>query len=161
MCMYNCYEYVTWHDNHPIFKDRGAILSEPWKPLDWCFPLASGTRGSSNVAGHVPTNGCLLNGVTPKSSILVGFSIINQPFWGSPAYGNLHVSMVGRPFPLYINIVTNWWILMEVISYVHGYTPFLTPTVQVQPQDFTQPSQLDFLASHGKPSNGIFFMSPK
>ena len=27
------------------------------------------------------------NGGTPKSSTLIGFSIINQPFWGSPIYG--------------------------------------------------------------------------
>ena len=25
-----------------------------------------------------------INGGTPKSSILIGFSIINQPFWGNP-----------------------------------------------------------------------------
>ena len=25
---------------------------------------------------------------TPKSSILIGFSIINQPFWGTPIFGN-------------------------------------------------------------------------
>ena len=29
---------------------------------------------------------------TPKSSILVGFSIINQPFGGTPIYGNLHIA---------------------------------------------------------------------
>ena len=25
---------------------------------------------------------------TPKSSFLVGFSIINHPFWGTPIFGN-------------------------------------------------------------------------
>ena len=25
---------------------------------------------------------------TPKSSILIGFSIINHPFWGTPIFGN-------------------------------------------------------------------------
>jgi hypothetical protein len=29
-------------------------------------------------------------GGTPKSSIWIGFSIINQPFWESPIYGNPH-----------------------------------------------------------------------
>ncbi len=29
---------------------------------------------------------------TPKSSILLGFSIINHPFWGTPICGNTHVS---------------------------------------------------------------------
>ena len=28
---------------------------------------------------------------TPKSSILIGFSIINHPFWGTPIFGNTHV----------------------------------------------------------------------
>ncbi len=27
---------------------------------------------------------------TPKSSILIGFSIINNPFWGIPIFGNTH-----------------------------------------------------------------------
>ena len=28
---------------------------------------------------------------TPKSSILIGFSSINHPFWGTPIFGNTHV----------------------------------------------------------------------
>ena len=32
------------------------------------------------------------NNGTPKSSILIGFSIINHPFWGfSPIFGNTHI----------------------------------------------------------------------
>ena len=31
------------------------------------------------------------NGDTPKSSILIGFSIINHPFWGTPILGNPHI----------------------------------------------------------------------
>ena len=27
---------------------------------------------------------------TPKSSILIGFSIINHPFWGTTIFGNTH-----------------------------------------------------------------------
>ena len=27
----------------------------------------------------------------PKSSILIGFSIINHPFWGTPIFGNIHM----------------------------------------------------------------------
>ena len=33
-----------------------------------------------------------INGGTPKSSILVGFYIINHPFWGTPICGNHHIS---------------------------------------------------------------------
>ena len=35
------------------------------------------------------------NRCTPKSSILIGFSIINHPFWGTPIFGNTHVATTG------------------------------------------------------------------
>ena len=31
------------------------------------------------------------NSGTPKSSNLIGFSIINHPFWGTPIFGNTHI----------------------------------------------------------------------
>ena len=31
------------------------------------------------------------NNGTPKSSILIGFSTINHPFWGTPIFGNTHI----------------------------------------------------------------------
>ena len=31
------------------------------------------------------------NSGIPKSSILIGFSIINHPFWGTPIFGNTHI----------------------------------------------------------------------
>ena len=30
-------------------------------------------------------------GFPPKSSILIGFSIINHPFWGTPIFENTHM----------------------------------------------------------------------
>ena len=33
------------------------------------------------------------NGGTPKSSILIGFSIINHPFWGTTIFGNTHMAI--------------------------------------------------------------------
>ena len=30
---------------------------------------------------------------TPKSSILIGFSIRNHPFWGTPILGNTHLDL--------------------------------------------------------------------
>ena len=33
---------------------------------------------------------------TPKSSILIGFSIINHPFWGTPIFGNTHMVIIAR-----------------------------------------------------------------
>ena len=34
---------------------------------------------------------------TPKSSILIGFSIINHPFWGMPIFGNIHFETMMTP----------------------------------------------------------------
>ena len=36
--------------------------------------------------------GVFKNNGTPKSSILIGFSIINHPFWGTPIFGNIHLA---------------------------------------------------------------------
>ncbi len=33
------------------------------------------------------------NNGTPKSPILIGFSIINHPFWGTPIFGNTHMNI--------------------------------------------------------------------
>ena len=35
------------------------------------------------------------NSGTLKSSILIGFSIINHPFWGTPIFGNTHMCLFG------------------------------------------------------------------
>ena len=38
------------------------------------------------------------NNGTPKSSILIGFSIINHPFWGTPIFGNIHIDFLTECF---------------------------------------------------------------
>jgi len=43
------------------------------------------------------------NDGTPKSSILIGFSIVNHPFWGIPIFGNTHINKLA-----YLMIVTNF-----------------------------------------------------
>ena len=35
------------------------------------------------------------NSGTPKSSIFIGFSTINHPFWGTTIFGNTHISHPG------------------------------------------------------------------
>ena len=42
---------------------------------------------------HCSSMGVSENSGTPKSSILIGFSIINHPFWGISIFGNTHISM--------------------------------------------------------------------
>jgi len=36
------------------------------------------------------------NSGTPQSSILMVFSIINHPFWGTPIFGNTHIGSSGK-----------------------------------------------------------------
>ncbi len=41
---------------------------------------------------RLPKNmGVSKNNGTPKLSILIGFFIINHPFWGTPIFGNIHM----------------------------------------------------------------------
>ena len=44
---------------------------------------------------HNTPLGVSKNNGTPKSSILIGFSIINHPFWGTPIFGNIHLKFWG------------------------------------------------------------------
>ena len=61
------------------------------------------------------------NNGTPKSSILIGFSIINHPFWGTPIFGNTqithyetfgHIYSVGRfnpSVPIILRFLAYLW----------------------------------------------------
>ncbi len=40
-------------------------------------------------------------GKTSKSSILIGLSIINHPFWGTPIFGNIHLHRVFQATPAF------------------------------------------------------------
>ena len=39
---------------------------------------------------------------TPKSSILIGVSIINHSFWGTPIFGNTHIRTMKSEFLLFL-----------------------------------------------------------
>ena len=49
------------------------------------------------------------NSGTPKSSILIGFFIINHPFWGTPIFGNTHMD------------IFSFLPLCHIISYINIY----------------------------------------
>ena len=70
----------------------------------WLNPQRHGSAGTSELAflGVGTHSGCSkwrvsVNGGTPKSSILIGFSLINHPFWGFPIYGNPPTIAAPRP----------------------------------------------------------------
>ena len=52
--------------------------------------------------------GVSLNAGTPKSSILIGISMINHPFWGTPIFGNTHI-YPKQPRVFFIAHLSNWW----------------------------------------------------
>ena len=68
-------------------------------PLRSYPPTPRRHRCSSGYSAHQPGingewgayMGVSKNNGTPKSSILIGFSIINHPFWGTPIFGNTHI----------------------------------------------------------------------
>ena len=49
------------------------------------------------------------NNGTPKSSILIGFSIINHPFWGTLIFGNTH--MEHNPGGLDLIVFLSKWVI--------------------------------------------------
>ena len=61
----------------------------------WCEKRVNDLE---RIKKTTPDLGVSKNRGTPKSSILVGFSIINHPFWGTTIFGNthLHVSWSGK-----------------------------------------------------------------
>ena len=69
----------VWHYQRPaISKEITAVM---WKGHGfWSFFLKSNLEVS-----------WIWNGGIPKSFILMGFSIVNQPFWDTPIYGNPHI----------------------------------------------------------------------
>ncbi len=65
---------------------RRSVCAQSTKPLTWLLTLSSGSRLSQKKVGVSK------NRDTPKSSILIGFSPINHPFWGTTIFGNTQVS---------------------------------------------------------------------
>ncbi len=69
---------------------------------DACFPSTTDYYWDSTICICINTQrlsvfcvyidmGVSKNRGTPKSSILIGFSMINHPFWGTPIFGNIHI----------------------------------------------------------------------
>ena len=70
---------------------------------------------------HPQSCGCFQNRGTPKSSILIGFSIINHPFWGTPIFGNTHIWKNLCCREEYLPKYTNGWIDSWQLTYWLGW----------------------------------------
>ena len=65
-----------------------------WEKMDRGFEKTLGTWTWRNRNFHM---GVSKNRGTPKSSMLIGFSIINHPFWGTTIFGNTHILLCNPP----------------------------------------------------------------
>ena len=61
-----------------------VLLPPRFDLMMWCFDVVFWLADRLDMG--VSKNSC-----TPKSSILIGFSIINHPFWDTPIFGNTHI----------------------------------------------------------------------
>ena len=87
-CSLHSETHSSWsHRTSPSDVAKNLCLS-PWSwwpsnaraPLKDLYDLTNADMGVSKNSG------------TPKPSILIGFSIINHPFWGTPIFGNTHIT---------------------------------------------------------------------
>ena len=84
------------------------IFQANWIKLNWIIsPKGPGSKHKESVKSPTSQQDVSENSGTPKSSILIGFSIINHPFWGTPIFGNtqhvhfrLHTKNTTHLFPL-------------------------------------------------------------
>ena len=79
------------------------------------------------VISHESTDtatGVSKNRGTPKSSILIGFSIINHPFWGTPIFGNIHIDIF-----FFVLLVLCCVCPINLSSYIYIYT-YIWPRIR-------------------------------
>ena len=72
----------------PHFQVRRRRLNQSSKTSRSFAPL---TKVESSPIDVYIYMGVSKNNGTPKSSILIGFSLINHPFWGTPIFENTHI----------------------------------------------------------------------
>ena len=61
-----------------------------WKPCNRNWPIGPSLGTCFVKIWMFPK----IVGFPPKSSILIVFSMINHPFWGTPIFGNTHMMMI-------------------------------------------------------------------
>ena len=118
-------------NNDPlIFQPRRQVLSPP--DLDCCRHCHRTATRTSSVSGCWEHMGVSENSGTPKSSILIEFSIINHPFWGTPIFGNTHMldstydleHSTPPPFPgctVFVDIACNLHGFWHVSTYIQNH----------------------------------------
>ena len=97
-----------------LWKSAGPLAFVVEAQLLSCHASAvAGWRGgygwwkNGRLLGGTPSDVSENKG-TPKSSILIGFSIINHPFWGTSIFGNTHLFF-------WFGVV--WWVWWFFLRY--------------------------------------------
>ena len=83
-------KFLGTENSYPIARCAcGSIGGE----VSWSIEGSkkTGTAGSHRIHETIVDMGVSESSGTPKSSILIGFSIINHPFWGTSIFGNTHI----------------------------------------------------------------------
>ena len=79
--------YTTYVFHQPVFPRNQRDFS---KHLNY---QTLGNKRNKKYSGKFTYMGVSKDRGTPKSSILIRFSIINHPFWGTTIFGNIHMDM--------------------------------------------------------------------
>ena len=94
------YIQSLFESSKPLSSDKGIVitgtLNITYRAGNSAFlPLPFGKYINIYIHGYWISNILRMdvseNRGTSKSSILIGFSIINHPFWGTPIFGNTHM----------------------------------------------------------------------
>ena len=113
------------------------------------------------------------NSGTPKSSILIGFFVINHPFWGTPIFGNTHINdLVVYLEAIYIFLrfwkgSQTWqacWVDHLWIAIITGTTrsawrqlpshPFFWPSERIDPKNGESAEQWTLVVKRGSKKGG-------
>ena len=86
------YMYTLYHDMKTIATVFWGVQGHPSKLFQQpCCNLKIHISEGSALSINYVYMGVSKNRGTPKSFILIGVSIVNHPFWGTPIFGNTHI----------------------------------------------------------------------
>ena len=91
------YTYIGLSLSPALVTTQGCYIFteeslEPWRPFFYPCYWEGGKLNTGVYETKIYTYMDVSeNNGTPKSSILIGFSIINHPFGGTPIFGNSHI----------------------------------------------------------------------
>ena len=88
---------ILFPEKHHLNKrERLRKVSFRWVLEGW--PTGDFFQRLKTILQHM---GVSKNGGTPKSSILIRFSLVNHPFWGTPILGTPHGTVYQKPLEFF------------------------------------------------------------